>query len=101
MSDLFTINKSPFEKPSLSSALRFAPAQSGILLLEDGVYAATVGTVWETLINQHTDKTFYVLQEDLQARGLVNKHLNEHIQLVDYAGFVDLVVAYTKVQAWL
>jgi tRNA 2-thiouridine synthesizing protein B len=101
MPDLFTINKSPFEKPSLQSALRFAPAQSVFLLLEDGVYAATVGTPWVALIEQHPDKQFYVLIEDLQARGLQHVSLIDCMQTINYAGFVDLVINCKKTHAWL
>ncbi len=100
MADLFTINQSPSETTDLVSALRFAPAESGILLLEDGVYAAMFGTHWSPVITQHQDKSFYVLQEDLAARGLNPDRLIAGIQPVDYASFVDLVVAYDKVQAW-
>ncbi|MEM6405159.1 MAG: sulfurtransferase complex subunit TusB [Pseudomonadota bacterium] len=100
MADLFTINKSPFETSGLTTALRFAPAESGILLLEDGVYAAMRGTHWESVIGQHQNKSFYVLQEDLAARGLNPDKLMTTVRPVDYAGFVDLVVAYDKVQAW-
>ena len=100
MADLFTINKSPFETSGLISALRFAPAESGILLLEDGVYAAMCSTHWATVITQHQDKSFYVLREDLSARGLNLDELIAGVRPVDYAGFVDLVVTYDKVQAW-
>ena len=100
MADLFTLNKSPFDKPTLQSVIRFAPSTSGILLYEDGVYAATTGTPWAAIIQQHADKYWYVLTEDIQARGLQHLDLMAEIQPVDYAGFVDLVVAYDKVQAW-
>lgn len=100
MADLFTLNKSPFEKPTLQSVLRFAPAKSAILFYEDAVYAATAGTPWAGIIQQHADKCWYVLTEDMQARGLQQVPLIDSIQPVDYAGFVDLVVAYAKVQAW-
>jgi tRNA 2-thiouridine synthesizing protein B len=100
MADLFTVNKSPFETNSLITALRFATAASSILLLEDGVYAAMRGTRGEALITQHPDKSFFVLHPDLAARGLNPDELITSIHPVDYAGFVDLVVAHDKVQAW-
>ncbi len=100
MADLFTVNKSPFETNGLSTALRLASADAGILLLEDGVYAAMRGTRYEALITQHPDKSFFVLHPDLAARGLSTDELITTIYPVDYAGFVDLVVAHDKVQAW-
>jgi len=100
MPDLFTLNKSPSETTGLTTVLRFAPTASALLLLEDGVYAAIRDTRWSDMIGQHPDKSFYVLQEDLAARGLRQDELITSVQPVDYAGFVDLVVAYDKVQAW-
>ena len=41
---LHTVNKSPYEKNSLDTCLRLAKQGSAILLIEDGVYAATGGT---------------------------------------------------------
>ena len=40
MADLHTVNKSPFEKKSLETAIKFSLAGASILLLEDGVYGA-------------------------------------------------------------
>ena len=101
MADLYTVNKSPFEKNSLEMAIRFATEGAAILLLEDGVYGATKGTVAEALISGATGKKFYALAPDLKARGLTEDRLIAGIELVDYAGFVDLVEANDKVQAWL
>ena len=100
MANLFTINKSPFETNGLATALRFAPAESSILLLEDGVYAAMRSTRWESMLTQHQDKSFYVLLEDLAARGLSPDELTTTFHPINYAGFVDLAVACDKVQAW-
>ncbi|EIJ42262.1 sulfur relay protein TusB/DsrH [Beggiatoa alba B18LD] len=99
---LHTVNKSPFEKTSLESCLRFAQTDSSILLYEDAVYAALQGTQCESLITQAL-KThpIYVLTPDLHARGLNDKPLITGIQAVDYVGFVDLVVAHHAVQAWV
>ena len=40
----------------------------------------------------------YALQEDCQMRGIENKH--PKLQLLDYAGFVDLVCQHDKQVAW-
>ena len=50
MADLYTVNKSPFEKNSLEQAIRFAGDGASILLIEDGVYGAVAGTAAEGLI---------------------------------------------------
>lgn len=98
---LHTVNKSPFEKNSLESCLRFARPGSAILLYEDGVYAALKNTRFESTLNGALkDRSIYVLTPDLEARGMRVDNIIIGIKPIDYAGFVDLVVANT-VQAWL
>jgi tRNA 2-thiouridine synthesizing protein B len=98
---LHTVNKSPFEKHSLDSCLKYSTDGSSILLIEDGVYAALEGTKFSDDIKKAMEsKSVYALQSDLEARGVKDKVI-EGIKLVDYAGFVDLVVENDKVQAWL
>lgn len=98
---LHTVNKSPFEKNSLTSCLAHAKEGSAILLIEDGVYAALKGTkVSETMQQAMSTLKIYALEPDLKTRGVADKVM-EGVQLVDYAGFVDLTCEYDKVQAWL
>jgi len=103
MSDLHTVNKSPFEKNSLDTCLKLSKAGSSILLLEDGVYAALAGTAVEGLVSSAlaADKKVYALSPDLKARGLGDSSLIDGVELVDYAGFVDLAESNDKVQAWV
>jgi len=99
---LHTVNKSPFEKTTLDSCLRFAQQGASILLLEDGVYAAMRGTATEGKMvvagNRHK---IFVLGPDLKARGLAVENVIEGIEMVDYGGFVDLAVSHDNVQSWL
>jgi tRNA 2-thiouridine synthesizing protein B len=98
---LHTINKSPFEKNSFETCLRFAKDGSAILFIEDGVYAALQGTklspVLEAALKNHS---VYALGPDLAARGVQDKVL-EGVKVVDYSGFVDLVAENNAVQSWL
>jgi tRNA 2-thiouridine synthesizing protein B len=43
----------------------------------------------------------YVLGPDLNARGFADDRVIPGINVVDYAGFVDLAAECDKVQAWL
>jgi tRNA 2-thiouridine synthesizing protein B len=43
----------------------------------------------------------FVLGPDLLARGLTEERIIDGINVVDYAGFVDLAAEHDKVQAWL
>ena len=102
MSMLHTVNKSPFEKNSLESCLGHAQQGSSVLLIEDGVYAATKGTSVEGAINASKDSVaIYALGPDLKARGLDDSQVIDGIQVVDYAGFVDLTTKHDQVQSWL
>lgn len=101
MADLYTVNKSPFEKNSLENAIRFSGEGASVLLIEDGVYGAMAGTAVSDLVASATGRKFHVLRADLKARGISEDRLIDGVELVDYAGFVDLVVSHVKVQAWL
>ncbi|MBV5274955.1 sulfurtransferase complex subunit TusB [Lamprocystis purpurea] len=102
MSILHTVNKSPFERTSLDSCLKFAQPGAAVLLIEDGVYAALTGTSAEDQVKDALNRVkIYVLGPDLKARGFAEGRLINGISVVDYAGFVDLAAENAKVQAWL
>jgi tRNA 2-thiouridine synthesizing protein B len=85
---------------ALDSCLRVA--QPGdILLIEDAVYAATSGTVFESKIREAMGRfKVYVLQPDLEARGLADR-LVAGVTPVDYGGFVELTTTNKNCQSWL
>jgi len=96
---LYTINKSPLMFGNLKSVLRIAPSADPILLYEDGVYGAAEGTASAALVKQALEQhPVYALQADLEARGLVS--LIDGVQVIDYAGFVELVEQH-HVVPWL
>lgn len=100
MALLHTVNKSPFESNSFDTCLSLAKDGSTVLLIEDGVYAATTGHSAADKIKNASGISFAVLGPDLQARGLENK-LADGIKVVDYEGFVNLVTEHDSVQSWL
>jgi tRNA 2-thiouridine synthesizing protein B len=96
---LHTINKSPFQNSALENCLRLARNGDVILLLEDGVYAAAVGTVKSSLIEQAVRRhAVYAIEADLKARGL--DKLVKEVRIAGYGDFVDLVEKH-PVHAWL
>lgn len=102
MSILHTVNKSPFEKSSLDSCLTMAKEGSAVLLIEDGVFAALKGAAKEPQMKEAAAKVkLYVLGPDLKARGMNEERVMEGVEVVDYAGFVDLAASYDKVNAWV
>jgi len=96
---LHIINKSPYDRPALDSAL--ATGEGAILLIEDGVYAAVKGGAEEGKIKGAMGKfKFYALTVDLEARGIADRVM-DGITTVDYGGFVDLVAENKTCQSWL
>ena len=97
---LHIVNKSPAERNSLDSCLRVA--QTGaILLIEDGVYAATRGNTAEAKLREAMGHLkVYALTPDLEARGMADR-LIDGVTGVDFGGFVDLVAEHPNCQSWL
>ncbi|MCP3670431.1 MAG: sulfurtransferase complex subunit TusB [Gammaproteobacteria bacterium] len=101
MSILHTVNKSPFEKSSVGSCLAHALEGSSILFYEDAVYAVLKGASIEPLVAGFDGVKLYALGADLKARGITDDKMIDGIEIVDYAGFVDLSAEHDKVQAWV
>jgi len=98
---LHIVNKSPFQTSTLDTCLRMAQAGNALLLIEDGIYAATAGSAAEARIRQACTKLkVYALRPDMDARGVTGK-LIEGVTPVDYAGFVDLTVEHSTSHSWL
>ena len=98
---LHTVNKSPFEHRALETCLKFARRGSAVLLIEDGVYAAARDTAVSQRVQEALRSvSVYALKPDLEARGMQHRVM-DGIRLVDYGGFVDLVVEHDAVQSWL
>ena len=94
------VNKSPLDRNSLDSCLQAADG-GAILLIEDGVYAATKGSAGEAKLKAADGKfKLYALSGDTDARGISDRMM-DGVTLVDYAGFVDLVAEYKTCQSWL
>ena len=96
---LHIINKSPYDRPALDSALKTGTGV--ILLIEDGVYAVAKGGAAEPKVKAALGKfKIYALTPDIEARGIADRVTDGVIQ-VDYAGFVDLVAENKTNQSWL
>jgi tRNA 2-thiouridine synthesizing protein B len=97
---LHIVNKSPSERNTLDSVLRIAQSGS-LLLIEDGVYAATRGNAAEARLTAAMARLkVYALLPDLEARAVADRVI-DGVTPVDYAGFVDLVAEHPNNQSWL
>jgi len=98
---LHIVNKSPTERSTFASCLDHAKPGHAVLLIEDGVYAATRGSAAAArLAKLAPGIDVYVLSPDLEARAM-GRALVDGVRKVDYRGFVDLVARYPRVQSWL
>jgi|APSaa5957512493_1039668.scaffolds.fasta_scaffold333426_1 tRNA 2-thiouridine synthesizing protein B len=98
---LHIVNKSPFERPSLDACLRSAQSNDAVIFIEDGIIAATQGTVLSDKVeNMLSSFKVYALKADVDARGLSNKVI-EGIEVINYGQFVELVVENGTPISWL
>ena len=94
------VNKSPLDRNTLQSCLDAATG-GALLLIEDGVYAATRGNAFEPNLKAAQGAfKIYALGPDLDARGIADR-ITEGITVVDYNGFVNLVAEHKTCQSWL
>lgn len=94
------VNKSPLDRGSLDTCIQSAEP-GAILLIEDGVYAATRGSAGEGKLKAASGKfKIYALAPDMEARGIADRVM-EGVTLVDYGGFVDLVAEHKTTHSWL
>ena len=98
MAMLHLVNKSPYDACNLDTASSIMKSDDSLLLIEDGVYGAVKKGKAASMLG---GCKVSVLGPDLAARGITEDKLIDGIEVVDYAGFVDLVEANDKVQSWL
>ena len=98
MAMLHLVNKSPYDGCSLNTASTIMKDGDQLLLIEDGVFGAMKNGKAASLLK---GLKIAVLGPDLAARGISEDKLLDGVDIIDYGGFVDLVVANDKVQSWL
>ena len=98
MSMLHLVNKSPYESNNFNTASSIMKGDDVLLLIEDGVYGAVKAGKASAQLGEHKVS---VLGPDLAARGITEDKLADGVDVIDYAGFVDLVESNDKVQSWL
>jgi sulfur relay protein TusB/DsrH len=80
---------------------RLNPEKLGIILVQNGVYHATIkenGTP-SSLLKKNAN--FYVLMDDLETRGLGNSGIRNNIKVISYSDIVDLIFNEYEKTAWL
>ncbi len=102
MATLHTVNKSPFATQAFLSCLGHAKDGDTVLMIEDGVLGASAGSGISDAISARLGSIkICALGPDLNARGIDAGRVIEGVELVDYAGFVDLAASHDLNHAWL
>ena len=102
MSTLHTVNRSPFEHAALEGCLARVRPGSAVLLIEDGVLGgldATPAALRLAAIATAGVEVF-ALGPDLAARGIERARLAPFVEVVDYAGFVELACRFARTVTW-
>ena len=92
MSTLHTVNKSAADD-ALAACLRVASSGDSLLLVEDGVYQAS-------MLAEHPRAQalkLFALREDVDARGI---SLPCTVTPIDYAQFVELACQHRRSVSW-
>jgi len=100
MATLHLLSHSPFADSRLASCLQLLSAEDALLLTGDAVYALQTGTAQRQALElMPVSIALFALEEDVVARGLAA--LPERLQMIDYAGFVELCCRHDRTNAWL
>lgn len=92
---LHILNRTP-DTPACRQALSAMGPADRLLLIEDGVIGALPA---QRTAFPGMEGRLYVLQEDLEARGLRDR-LADDVQVVDVEGFVALTEACERTVSW-
>jgi sulfur relay protein TusB/DsrH len=80
---------------------RLKPEKLGIVLVQNGVYHATTKENGNpsSLLNYSAD--YYVLQDDLETRGLTGSDVDGKVKVISFGDIVDLIFNDYDKSAWL
>ncbi len=98
MPALHIVSKSPHANSALADCLSACGEHATILLIEDAVTAALIGSHWAAQLDK-TDHQIAVLVEDCLARGISTK-IDAKFRSIDYAQFVQLCCDHTPIVSW-
>lgn len=96
MSSLHIVSKSSFDSHALAQCLELVAVTDCIVLMADGVYGAL-------LSNPQLERCaaqVYVIDIDLQARGITSPQCHKHIEAIDYSRLVELSCQQTNSLNW-
>jgi tRNA 2-thiouridine synthesizing protein B len=97
---LHIVYQSPVDSQNLKDCLAVFSLEDVLLLIENGVFCALSGTALsEKLADLANSQRIFVLTPHAAERGVLNQLMHK-IQLIDFEGFVDLVVEQYPILRW-
>lgn len=73
----------------------------GVILVENGVFHATVKEKGTSSPLLKKSATFYALGDDLETRGLNSASIDKNVKVISYGDIVDLIFNEYEKTAWL
>jgi len=87
--------------PIASAVLERIDSGSSIVFLENAVLRILrSGQLAGRLTGMLADHHLYALSDDLLIRGIEAEQIVDGIEVIDYAGLVELTVAHPLIQSW-
>lgn len=80
---------------------RLKAEKFGIILVQNGIYHATLKKDGNPSPLLSRDAEFYALSEDFQSRGFSDADLDSKVKAVNYEGLVDLIFNDFEKFIWL
>ena len=91
---------SDYTQPS-DTLSRLKADKLGIILVENGVYHATIKENGKPSSVLEKTSNLYVLSEDIQTRGLSESDVDSRVKVVNYGDVVDLIFNDYEKLVWL
>ncbi len=74
--------------------------QDGLIFLQDSIFKLLTGVACGDLMELAQACAIYVLNDELEIRGISQHELIAGIKVIDYPAFVALTAEYTGVCSW-
>lgn len=97
MKNLYLITRSPFQRTEGVTNISISDKDDAVAFIQDGVVIAKSSPGWfkgEMEKAKERGVKFYLLKEDLEARGL---ELAEGFEVVNYDGLCELILSYKRI----
>ncbi len=91
-----------FQSPIEAAILERIDSDDVVVFLENAVLRTLQNSIISnTLTNRLSNNRLYVLSDDIAVRGIAPHELVKGIEVIDYAGLVELTINNPVIQSWM